>query len=770
MDKKYLNSLQGSPYVDEGLWDRVSARGAAGIQRFKGVTGMGWEPLEETRIKSLWRSFTKKVRDLVKDFNYELVEVRLKGNNRQEDMVAFSADIQAFKELGELLVDKRNFSQWDLQSIMGKTPPTDPERLSNQQRAATKLPSHGVNQGVNYDQPSITKKPSKIAELIKEANIFGKYVRPVEIVMAFQSNDTAKTIQAFKTQIKKVYQQFLNDVNYITKVPVSYVARNIVSKMPEWTKVLNKIEETSGLPKTELPQQSPPEGDSSGGEGGMPPTGGNLSSGENQPEGNNAEPKIKGDIDLNVIIEVIKLIESRVESDPKRSNGPPHYYLSTPIEVQRKKRRHFDKPSVTFKSQPGVPQAPSAPISEEETEDTDIGPEPIDPSDPEGKKGFLYRFRQEYRKNTGSFTYGLGSFEYNNKIYEVLWHSFGVGESGHGYANDIRVKIWNKDSNDPPKSAMIFYFWDHEIDPATGLSEKFSIPRLFMEAHPDIPYPFTPEDEAYLKQFEEYFHRCLFAVTHRKALEYKVQLPPKGKEAMKRLMAMGWDEAVAEKFVGLAIKDLGSNADPKDLAELAEQLRDQSESGGLVSKTQPMIDAEKALMSPIYKMSPDVAKGLVKKAITLHGNDASAELLTASALEISKGGTGNSPKVMAMGGKTPGQSSPVVPPPPAPSPSPTSPAISSAPLQTVSTSTEVPKISDNGTVEWQGKVTKYPQAPSKALLAAIQASGQKEKYLQILAALKAKSAAKKAAGQAAQAKKKKLTEFVNPYVSVNFIQ
>jgi len=222
------------------------------------------------------------------------------------------------------------------------------------------------------------------------------------------------------------------------------------------------------------------------------------------------------------------------------------------------------------------------------------------------------------------------------------------------------------------------------------MSEKFSIPRLFQEAHPNIPDPFTAEDKAYLKQFEEYFHRCLFAITHRKSLEYKIQLGIKGKEAVKRLMAIGWDEYDAEKFVGLAIKELGTNAPPEEIVDKAEQLKDQAVEGGtaFIAKSPSMKDAELALTSPVYKMNSDVAKGLVKKAAAIHGADASTELLTASALEISKGGPGNSPKVMSLGGATKPTPTATAPTPPVAPAAPAVPPTPSAPIPSAPVSKE----------------------------------------------------------------------------------
>lgn len=66
MDKVYLKNLESSPYIDEGLFDRVKARGAAGIQRYRGVAGTGWKPIDETRLKSLWNSFKKRCLGLYK--------------------------------------------------------------------------------------------------------------------------------------------------------------------------------------------------------------------------------------------------------------------------------------------------------------------------------------------------------------------------------------------------------------------------------------------------------------------------------------------------------------------------------------------------------------------------------------------------------------------------------------------------------------------------------------------------------------------------------
>lgn len=651
---------------------------------------------------------------VVQDFNVNVLPNIQK--NRPQDIVAYQKDINDLTKLGKsIYAGLRQFSDTDIQ------------------RALTPR---------SYTDPSILKGKSELGELLREAGI-SKFFRPLNVTQALASNDTRKTIAAYKEQLKKLYSNFIKNVQHITKLPSKSVGQIITSKKPEWTAILNKLENFLGLPlSSSSPQAQPfvsepvppgilppgipkpktgeapePKSGSPQSTAGIPPPQppsgkpGELGAGQSQfPES----------INTDVIMKAINVIIKNIGGD-KLANSYPHYYMSTPIGDWKTKKLPSVSSKIKFPVgiEPSIGETPpSVSITEVEGGKGD-----------EEKKGFLTRFRQYYRKYTGSFTQLIGIFDHNGIRYDVLWHSFGPGERGHGHNNEILLKVYSQ-LKQPPEILTLFSFWDHQIDPREPEAEEFSISNLVMWAHPHLKNPFSVEDESKFKTVEEMLHRTLFSVTDRKTLEFKSKLSKNQQEATDLLeQEENWDYEEAENYIIKASKLVGGkDAKVEDLVNKAKELKQQDTIESPAEEVQT--GAINGLINLGYK--EPLAKELVQKAITSGNVSSTTNIEDLIKMILTKSSAGLTPiKPMIQ---------PTIIQPPAEQPK----------------MVEAPKINDDGSVEWMGKKYEYSQHKPNSLWQAIEKSGQKEKLIAIINALKTK---------------KKLTEkFINPFVSENFVQ
>jgi hypothetical protein len=558
MDKNYLDSLEGSPYVDEGLFDRVKSRGAAGIQRFKGVAGTGWTPIEEAKMESLWNSFKKKVTRLIKDFSTNVFPNIQK--HRPQDILA---------------------NQKSINQMIGLV-----RRLNPDGQNSTNLGA--VSEGL------------------------GKFLRPWSLTQALSTNDTKQVITAYKAQVKKLYNEFINDVQLVTKTGDGFVGRSIVTKKPDWANLLNQIEKVAGVPISSMTGENPetpetpetPEVEEPVADAGAAPepeAGSSASTGGSSVDQVSSNPEDKGlpaqktlssIIDPEVINKVIDIIIKKIEDD-KKAGYTKTDYMNTSISKWRDDEK--------TKMPPPDPDAEELSEGDVESDVESDKKSAAAKADLEKEKGFLYRFRQEYRKHTGSFTYSLGVFDYNNKRYQALWHSFGQGERGHGHNNDIRVKVWDLEN---PKSAsktiVLFSFYDHEIDPREMTSEDFSINKMITTANPNIEL--TADESNIVERNAEKFHQALFAVTHRKSLELKTKLSEVGKKALETLISdteNPMNASIAEKYIGAAIKFYESEDkiyDAKDLVAAARAMDAKADFSPEEEQPESVKDTIKALV------------------------------------------------------------------------------------------------------------------------------------------------------------------------------
>ena len=88
MDNKYFQNILGSPYVNEGAFNRLKARGAQAIGAMGAMAGHQIQNPTETRLKSLWNGFISSLETVMTDWKSQVspmfgTNVKLDAASRQ---------------------------------------------------------------------------------------------------------------------------------------------------------------------------------------------------------------------------------------------------------------------------------------------------------------------------------------------------------------------------------------------------------------------------------------------------------------------------------------------------------------------------------------------------------------------------------------------------------------------------------------------------------------------------------------------------------------
>jgi len=522
MDQDYLQNISASPYVEEGVFDRALARGMSGAQRFSAMTGGSMTDLNYTKIKSLFSTFQNRVTTILKDFND--VSTRLEQMQPRPS----TEQIVVINKLRELY------------SVIVPTP----------------FQQHQYGQMT----PKNSSRPGGLTGMVE-----GFFNRDLALNKALQTNKPTEIINAYITQLKKAYDSFVNDAVKVTNAPKDYVARVVGGMDPKYGKILGAVKKVVETPMTAAPGAVPPKisgtadstttapsttsavppplpgsnGDASKANGGNPTPTGALKNAANL--GGNGN-------DFAIIVgHVIDVITSAVAEDAARSE--PYFTQKLPTT--------WDEPSLHAKppARPKAPPGPSKPKSptpaptpaadDYSIEEADVeGDELPDGNEPESDASqdfqdepgqFLYNFAGRYDK-AKNFAIelpikGMEKIKLSKgrvKNIRVIW----VNKT---HENEIHVKYQDAaDSNGENakqwKEILLFKFFDSSADPRspTFVGNK-SIYQYLHDANPYETNLLKGADKAVLQDLEsktDKFNRALYAVVHRKAMEFKGR--PKG--------------------------------------------------------------------------------------------------------------------------------------------------------------------------------------------------------------------------------------------------
>lgn len=214
--------------------------------------------------------------------------------------------------------------------------------------------------------------------------------------------------------------------------------------------------------------------------------------------GTNSDSIVKNDLAF-IIDKTIDIIIKTVKSDVSHA-GP---FLSDDPTKQKPLPQSWEEPSLTKEA--NVPQQPDG----EEDEEDEI----------EGE--FLYNFGSKYRKiHTFSIEVGnemvkLPSGKEVN--LKVIWHN-------KDWKNLIYTQT--KKGGEPVTQALLFKFYDDQVNPRNDAGKNFDVSLLLKQAQPNQPYALDPNtiNPQILQSIgskKENLLRALYATTTRKAMEFK---------------------------------------------------------------------------------------------------------------------------------------------------------------------------------------------------------------------------------------------------------
>lgn len=504
MDTEYLQNVVSSPYIDEGLGDRLAARGAYGAKRLSAMAGGSiYGPLY-VKTEVLFNKFIKRITPILKEFaeGNDSVSVKLKQMS-PKPTARETFTIQR-------IIDLYNF--------------VNPTFLQSQ-----------ILKGIQSE----TK--TNLSFILKE-NVFTRK-------LSLGSGNTSKILGAYVTDLKMAYDEFLRDVSRVTNTSVDQVKKVVGGLNKNWGPVLNKIKSIPGIIPSQLstsPQQTPtqpvqgittisqptlqssPQGNAATNspviQGGLPspPVTNTTQAQNNTPVQSSiqntpqAQTNASGNIQLpqekefelvSIIDRVIDIIIESVKVDSERAAS----FLSDNPELQKDLPKNWTDEPLTKED-----------INEEDDPETINKPE--EPDEPERKNEFIYNFWSKYDKHR-TFAIEvdppdpkLKSIQFSNgsiKKINVIWHN-----SSH--KNDIYVSSEDDKTKENIKR-LIFRFFDHDVNPRMKESTTFSIESLLFKAHPLIKLSneFVSKLNSITGNKTELFQRALYAVTVRKSMEFK---------------------------------------------------------------------------------------------------------------------------------------------------------------------------------------------------------------------------------------------------------
>jgi len=558
MDQDYLKHLAGSSQVDEGFGSQLAARAASTGQRFSAMTGGSIQDLDTTKIKSLYFSFIKKIKSVLQDFS--------EGNNSVATRLLQRKDIspqqrELINKIKQMLIEidqevrvaqGAELRPYDPSNDTQSPPDANPYIKRNKIAELVEgffTRDFALNKALQTNNPSV---------------IINAYVQKLTQLLSSFSTDVSKItkvpvdfIQKTLGKINPAYAKRYFDVRQIIDMsrppalPASAQTTPAATEPTATTPTPPAAATTAAgtpppLPTTTIGQNIPtnaisqlpiPPSDSSGeisnefDKYGWSVTGENLK--------NAAKLGGKGNDFAIIVGHVIDIVVKNITTDSFRSD--PYFKDSNDKKKFSKLATSYDQDAPHAKAPPSgvkamVPPFDAPPATIEEVNDgEDDGDDTGKPRKSTSKikykdkiEGeFLYNFRSEFKKSRKSSimldNFGKDEVLLSNNIRKTLkvilsWNS---GE------NNIIIK--HKDSSNKAESApwhesVLFKFWDADANyQSPAFKGASSINTYIYNADPYGENLLKKADPAVLEDLnkkQNVFNRALYAISHRKAMEY----------------------------------------------------------------------------------------------------------------------------------------------------------------------------------------------------------------------------------------------------------
>jgi hypothetical protein len=532
MDYEYLQNVMGSPYVQEGAFSRLKAKGAQAMGALGAMAGHQIQNPTETKLRSLWDGFIASLKGNMRDWSDQvspMFDQRVPLTTEKQQQVK-----EALDELSRLL-----------SSVGPKKIGTFPMGGHNPQvRNQRDNPDTYVG-GSAYNRSTTT--PTKLTEMVEEG-FWDVAKRDMKLNKALGSNDPSTILDSYKNHILSMFQNFMKDAVKMTKMTAQQVY-SVLSKMQPaqsgWQaagnmqKVVTQLQklqsigdtkgqgappiinphapdvspeapqqppETENPPETPPPPQTPPEQtlqssqQSTGGQG----------------VGSGGSYEIQPQEYPYIILHAIRIIIATVKEDTVHQGT------------------YFSEPLPTDLGGSSLTEEDDVADDEESPTPATVKKKKIAPKDaPEVPGAFIYNLHSKHNKFPGQpFSmvvtpqagYDPNVPELPGVQIEVIWQTDDTVNRIYVIANKGEKK-----SN----PLMIMEFGDDDVNSIAGAttpghSNLFSVEKLVQKSDPNAPNKLEGAPKKILSAIQkesDTLLRALMATTARKAKEFK---PSKG--------------------------------------------------------------------------------------------------------------------------------------------------------------------------------------------------------------------------------------------------
>lgn len=555
MDHEYIQHIQGSPYVKEGMWDRFKAKAAQQMGSLGAMAGHQIQDPNEAKIRSLWDGFMKSLKSIMKDWDSQVAPMF-------DEQVPLDQNGETIKAAIDSL--SRSLRP-EYPTTIGKVHP-DPNH------PPLRSPYAEPNErGSKYAHPINLKTlaPKKQQQNYDiEEGFWDAANRDLKLNKALGSNDPTQILNAYKKYILNLFNGFMKDAMKVTGLQASQIYQTLAkmkatSHMQRVVQALKQLQSSgeanpqaepgevppvqpSGAQPPPIPQQPPPIPKQpepySGpvppkiGPDGKPlppeePQSPEQPAAEEPPDHlpkdptqkQNAAPKEEFQFTSQevpfIILKAMRIIIDAVSSDKSHVGQyftapqmPTDYSPETDIsEIARKilKEIHADPKS----------NQPKPSVDQMETDKF----EPI-------PKEFVYNFHGYYRKHPNTqFPIEVEPVNEDPNVKEIPGLSVKVWWVCEGPKNKIYAYGYKDGKESPP--LLVMSFNDHQVSSKVGAAtpgdyNEFSVKKIVNQNDPtgaDKLAAATPQVMEQINKLQNLLLRSLMVVTKRKAKEFKAK-------------------------------------------------------------------------------------------------------------------------------------------------------------------------------------------------------------------------------------------------------
>jgi len=549
MDHEYIQNVMGSPFVNEGEFSRLKARGAQAMGAMGAMVGHQIQNPAETKLRSLWEGFISSLKKAMKDWEGQVAPMF-------DEQVPLNEKQQQAKDSLDTLAR--------LLSSVGpqKSGTFDPNYNVGGRNQRDNPNTYVKGSAYNRSTTSPLKTPTKLTELVDEG-FWDAANRNIGLNKSLGSNDPSTILDSYKNRVISIFQGFMKDAVKMTKMTAQQIyallakmqpskggwqAAGNMQKTVEQLKVLQGLGDIKGqgappvIPGAGVPPQQPPQPSGAAPDATQQPQqppqqpSGAAPDATQQPPAPAADQGMQGGeggtITPNeipyIILHAIRIINDAVTSDEARTGK--FFTAELPVDYSGPS---LTKPSLTKESKGWLlkeihsnPKPKKIGVAAPEEE-----PDSEDPGDSEEKEipgEFLYNFHGKFSKHpTHNFAIEVKPVKLKPDVPDLPGVTIAVFWNCTKGLN--RIYVVSEKNGKKSKPLMIMQFQDNHVSSEAGAttpghSNQFSVGKVVQASNPNAESKLKnapPDVLAAIKKEEDVFQRALMVTTYRKSMEFK---------------------------------------------------------------------------------------------------------------------------------------------------------------------------------------------------------------------------------------------------------